>query len=224
MGVLGGRPAGGAVNAPMLRGADAERAGGFIDLTYRLGAVLPQLFDEALRHEIAIVLQGDIASLDPEPFVAALLAGALPFVTDRRVSFVNATSIARELGVRVIVSREGDCQPFRSRLIVAAGPHRIAGTVLPHGPRIVEVDGFEVDAVADGTMLVTSHRDVPGMVGRIGTILGEAKANISTMQVARTSAGGDAMMVLDVDRDIERDVLEAIARTEGIISVRLVGL
>ncbi|HVA28952.1 MAG TPA: phosphoglycerate dehydrogenase [Candidatus Baltobacteraceae bacterium] len=222
--VLGGRPAGGAVNAPMLRGADAERAGGFIDLTYRLGAVLPQLFDEAARHEIAIVLQGDIASLDPEPFVAALLAGALPFVTDRRVSFVNATSIARELGVRVIVSREGDCQPFRSRVVVAAGPHRIAGTVLPHGPRIVEVDGFEVDAVADGTMLVTSHRDVPGMVGRIGTILGEAKANISTMQVARTSAGGQAMMVLDVDRDIERDVLGAIARTEGIISVRLVRL
>jgi D-3-phosphoglycerate dehydrogenase len=222
--VLGGKPASGAVNAPMLHGADAERAGGFVDLTYRLGAVLPQLFDEALHHEIAIVLQGGIEALDPDPFVAALLAGALPFVTDRRVSFVNATSIARELGVRVVVSRESTCEPFRSRMVVAAGPHRIAGTVLPHGPRIVEVDGFEVDAVADGAMLVTKHRDVPGMVGRIGTILGDAHVNISTMQVARTSAGGEAMMMLDVDRDIERAVLDAIARAEGIMSVRLVRL
>jgi len=222
--VLGGKPAGGAVNAPMLQGADAERAGGFVDLTYRLGAVLPQLFDEALRHEIAIVLQGDLESLAPEPFVAALLAGALPFVTDRRVSFVNATAIARELGVRVIVSRESASEPFRSRMVVAAGPHRIAGTVFPHGPRIVEIDGFEVDAVADGTILVTTHRDVPGMVGRIGTILGEANANISTMQVARTSAGGEAMMVLDVDRELERGVLDAIGRVEGIIAVRLIQL
>jgi D-3-phosphoglycerate dehydrogenase / 2-oxoglutarate reductase len=222
--VLGGKPASGAVNAPMLQGADAERAGGFIDLTYRLGAVLPQLFDEALRHEIAIVLQGELESLAPEPFVAALLAGALPFVTDRRVSFVNATSIARELGVRVIVSRESACVPFRSRVVVAAGPHRIAGTVLPYGPRIVEIDGFEVDAVAEGAMLVTRHSDVPGMVGRIGTILGEANVNISTMQVARTTAGGEAMMVLDVDRDIERDVLTAISNADGMIVLRLVRL
>src|SRR5579863_5985827 len=89
--VLGGKPASGAVNAPRLRGADAERAGAFIDLTYRLGSLLPQLFDEALRHEMALVLQGDLEGVDPEPFLAALLAGVLPFVTDRRVSVVNAT-------------------------------------------------------------------------------------------------------------------------------------
>ena len=222
--VLGGKPASGAVNAPMLQGADAERAGGFVDLTYRLGAVLPQLFDEALRHEIAIVLQGDLESLAPEPFLAALFAGALPFVTDRRVSLVNAASIARELGVRAIISRESACEPFRSRVVIAAGEHRTAGTVLPHGPRIVEIDGFEVDAVAEGSMLVTRHRDVPGMVGRIGTILGEAHVNISTMQVARMSAGGEAMMVLDVDRAIERSVLDAVADVAGIMSVRLVHL
>lgn len=222
--VLGGKPASGAVNAPMLQGADAERAGGFIDLTFRLGAVLPQLFDEALRHEIAIVLQGDLESLAPEPFLAALFAGALPFVTDRRVSLVNATSIARELGVRAVISREAACEPFRSRVVIAAGEHRIAGTVLPHGPRVVEIDGFEVDAVAEGSMLVTRHRDVPGMVGRIGTILGDARVNISSMQVARMSAGGEAMMVLDIDGDIERGVLDAIVGVEGIISVRLVHL
>ena len=220
--VLGGRPATGAVNAPMLHGADAERASAFIDLANRLGALVPQLFDEALREELALVLQGDLEAVDAEPFVAALLAGALPLVTDRRVTLVNAAAIARELGVRTVISREPDASPFRAALVIAAGDHRVVGTVLPHGPRIVEIDGFEIDAVAQGAMLVTRHRDVPGMVGRIGTILGDAHVNISTMQVARTARGGEAMMVLEVDREIERGVLDAIARVEGMDAVRLV--
>ena len=220
--VLGGRPASGAVNAPMLQGADAERANAFIDLAHRLGALVPQLFDAALREELALVLQGEIEGVDAEPFVAALLAGALPLVTDRRVTLVNAGAIARELGVRTAVSREADASPFRAALVIAAGAHRVVGTVLPHGPRIVEIDGFEIDAVAAGTILVTRHRDVPGMVGRIGTILGDAKVNISTMQVARTVRGGEAMMVLEVDREIERTVVDAIGHVEGMDAVRLV--
>jgi D-3-phosphoglycerate dehydrogenase len=206
----------------MLQGADAERASAFIDLAHRLGALLPQLFDDALRQEIAVVLQGELDGIDAEPFIAALLAGALPLVTDRRVTLVNAGAIAREVGVRIAVLREADASPFRSALLVAAGDHRLLGTVLPHGPRIVEIDGFEIDAVAEGTMLLTYHRDVPGMVGRIGTILGEANVNISTMQVARNARGGDAMMVLEVDRDVERAVTERIGKIEGISAVRVV--
>jgi len=222
--VLGGRPASGAVNAPTLIGSAAESAGGFLDLAFRMGAVLPQLFDEALRHEIALVLQGDLAEMDADPFVAALLAGALPFVSDRRVSTVNAVAVAREIGVRTMVAREGAKAPFRASLSVAAGEHRLTGTVLPTGVRIVEIDGYELDAIAEGDMLVTRHRDVPGMVGRIGTILGDANVNISTMQVARSQRGASAMMVLDVDRGVGRDVLDAIAGVAGIESVRLVSL
>jgi D-3-phosphoglycerate dehydrogenase len=220
--VLGGRPASGAVNAPMLQGEQAERAGQYVDLAFRLGVALPQLFDDGLRHEIALVLQGELDGLDPEPFAAALLAGALPYVTDRRVSLVNAVALAREIGVRTVVSHDKAAAPFRSALVVASGDHRIVGTVLPHGPRIIEIDGYEIDAVADGTMALTRHRDVPGMVGRIGTILGNADVNISTMQVARTVRGGVAMMVLEVDRDIDRDVVDAIAHVGGMESVRVV--
>lgn len=222
--VLAGRPAHGAVNAPMLVGADAERAGGFVDLAFRLGALLPQLFDEALRQEIAVVLHGDLESLEAEPFVAAALAGALPFVTDRRVTMVNASALAREIGVRTSVARDRATPPYRATLALAAGTHRVVGTVLPTGPRIVEIDGFELDAVAEGTMLITQHRDVPGMVGRIGMILGNADVNISTMQVARNARGGNAMMVLEVDRDVERDVVNAIAQVSGIGEVRVVKL
>jgi D-3-phosphoglycerate dehydrogenase len=145
-------------------------------------------------------------------------------MSDRRISIVNATSVARDIGVRTMVLREAAHDPFRASVAIAVEEHRLAGTVLPNGPRIVEIDGFEVDAIADGTMLVTRHRDVPGMVGRIGTILGNAGINISTMQVARSERGGGAMMVLDVDRQVERDALGAIAGADGIESVRLVQL
>ena len=222
--VLGGRPASGAVNAPTLSGADATGARGLVDLAFRMGAMLPQLFDQALRQEIALVLQGDLAEVEGEPFVAALLAGALPFISDRRVTVVNALAVARDIGVRTMVTREGPMNPFRASLAVAAGRHRLVGTVLPNGPRIVEIDGYEVDAVANGTILVTRHRDVPGMVGRIGTILGDANINISTMQVARAPRGDGAMMVLDVDRSVSRETLESIAAVEGIESVRLIAL
>ncbi|MBV8148122.1 MAG: phosphoglycerate dehydrogenase [Candidatus Eremiobacteraeota bacterium] len=222
--VLGGRPPSGAVNVPALSAASAQSARGFVDLCFRMGAMLPQLFDHVLREEIGIVLQGDLAEVEAEPFVAALLAGCLRFVSDRRVTIVNATAVAREIGVRTLVVREGPVGPFRASLAAAVEGHRIVGTLLPHGARIVEIDGFEVDAVTDGTMLVTRHRDVPGMVGRIGTILGDARVNISTMQVARTQRGGNAMMVLDVDRGVGRETLDAIASVEGIESVRLIEL
>jgi D-3-phosphoglycerate dehydrogenase len=220
--VLGGRPANGAVNAPRLSAAELEGAGAFVDLAFAMGTMLPQLFDDALREEITLVLQGELAHVEADAFVAALLAGALSIVSDRRVTMVNATSVASEMGLRPHVVREERRPPFRASIAIAGGPHKLLGTVLPHGARIVEIDGFELDAVAAGTMLVTRHRDVPGMVGRIGTLLGNADVNISTMQVARSDRGGTAMMVLSVDREIERGVLDEIASLPGVASARVV--
>jgi D-3-phosphoglycerate dehydrogenase / 2-oxoglutarate reductase len=222
--VLGGRPPSAGVNVPTLSAASPHGASAFIDLCFRMGAMLPQLFDRVVREEIGIVLQGDLAEIEAEPFVAALLAGCLRFVSDRRVTMVNAAAVAREIGVRTMIVREGPTGPFRASLAAAVEGHRIVGTVLPHGARIVEIDGFELDAVAEGAMLVTRHRDVPGMVGRIGTILGEANVNISTMQVARTQRGGSAMMVLELDRAAGRSALQAIGAVEGIESVRSIEL
>ena len=222
--VLGGRPASGAVNAPTLTGADAERASGFIDLAFRLGAVLPQLFDEALRHEIAIVLQGDLADAR---------CGAVRRGVARRSAAVRhrparddrqRVAIAREIGVRY----DASCAK-RDRRRFAASLARCGGRASHRRHRAAARARGSSRSTAsksmrspNGAMLVTRHRDVPGMVGRIGTILGDADVNISTMQVARTQRGGDAMMVLDVDRGIGREVLDAIGAVTGIESVRLV--
>ncbi|MGH7755823.1 MAG: ACT domain-containing protein, partial [Vulcanimicrobiaceae bacterium] len=86
------------------------------------------------------------------------------------------------------------------------------------------IDDYEIDAVPGGTMLITKHRDVPGMVGKVGTILGEARINISAMQVSRESAGGDAIMILATDRRADADALKRIRAVPGIASVRAIEL
>jgi D-3-phosphoglycerate dehydrogenase len=217
--VLAGRPAQGAVNAPAPTGADAQLLRRYVDIAYRLGVVLPQLLDGTLQTPVTLIARGDIAGADPAPLRAALLSGLLQTTTERRVSIVNAEAIAAEAGVVLLVRSDEVRDPYVASLAVASGVHRLVGTSLHHGARIVEIDGFDVDAVLAGVLIVTRHRDMPGMIGRVGTILGEANVNISTMQVSRNAQGGDALMTLAVDRPVERPALDAIALVPGIVSV-----
>ncbi|MGZ3577247.1 MAG: NAD(P)-dependent oxidoreductase, partial [Vulcanimicrobiaceae bacterium] len=214
--VLGGRPPQGAVNAPAPTGADAERLRRYVDIAYRLGIVLPQLVDDSLQMPVTLVARGDLATADPAPLRAALLSGILQTTTERRVSIVNAEAIAAELGLALDVRSDDVRDPYVASIAVASGQHRLVATSLHNGARIVEIDGYEVDAVLDGAMIVTRHRDVPGIIGHVGMILGDANVNISTMQVARNVQGGDALMTLGVDRPVERRTLDAIAQVAGI--------
>jgi D-3-phosphoglycerate dehydrogenase len=203
--VLRGQPPSSAVNAPIAAAADVRP---FVQLAYVLGRAYPQIADEARLPSLAIVLEGDIRSHDPRPFVAAFLVGLLQRVTERRVSSVNAEEIARELGI-VVEALDADCDRGFSRAVaVRGGRTSIVGTVVHgHQLRIVDVDGFEVDIAAAGHLIMTRHRDVPGIVGKAGTLLGEASINISNMQVARSDEGGEALMLLGVDRAVPAEVL-----------------
>jgi D-3-phosphoglycerate dehydrogenase len=222
--VLLGGPAAAAVNAPIADGPDADVLRPFVDLAYRMGKLYPQLANQPVLPPLGMVMQGKIAPLDSEPVATAFLSGLLQMTTDRRVSIVNARSIATELGVRVDV--RGDDTPsalasaFASTLRVEGGAISLAGTHAYGGPRIVAIDGFEIDAVPSGPLLITRHRDVPGMIGKVGTILGEAQINISTMQVSRVNAGGQALMILATDRRTDAETIERLRAIDGIESVR----
>jgi len=219
--VLLGGPASAAVNAPIADGPDAEILRPFVDLAHRIGKLYPQLAESSALPTFSLVMEGQIAQLDSEPVVTAFLAGLLQATTDRRVSIVNARAIARELGVRVEVRGEDQrTSAFASVLRVSGGGTSLAGTSTYAGPRIVAIDGYEIDAIPQGPMLVTRHHDVPGMIGRVGTILGEAAVNVSTMQVSREDAGGDAIMILSTDRRVEAETIERIRGIAGLKSVR----
>ena len=218
--VLLGGPASAAVNAPIADGPDADVLRPFVDLAYRMGKLYPQIAQAAALPPFAMVMEGQIALLDDAPVVTAFLSGLLQATTDRRVSIVNARSVAQELGVHVDVHGEQRATAFASTLRVTGGSTTLAGTVAQGESRIVAIDGFEIDMLPQGSMLITQHRDVPGMIGRVGTILGDAEINISTMQVSRVNAGGDALMILATDRRTDHDTLERIRTIPGVANVR----
>ena len=113
---------------------------------------------------------------------------------------------------------------YASTLRVSGGDTSIVGTSAYGGPRIVAIDGYEIDAIPSGSMLVTRHTDVPGMIGKVGTILGEAGVNISTMQVSRDDAGGNAIMILSTDRRAEDPTIERLRAIGGMLDVRALDL
>ena len=221
---LVGAPAEGAVNAPVPSGPDADRILPFVDVAYRLGRFYPQYARPARLPAFALALGGALAGAAPEPLTRAFTSGLLQATTDRRVSVVNAGAIARELGIVVTARDAASPSSYASSLRLVAGGTTITATSIAGSPRIVELDGYEIDATPAGAMLITQHADVPGMIGRVGTILGDANVNISTMQVSRNTVGGDAIMVLATDRPAEEFALAALRAVPGIASVRSLAL
>ena len=222
--VLLGGPASAAVNAPIADGPDADVLRPYVDLAHRMGKLYPQLAADSALPSFTIGMEGAIAALDSEPVTTAFLTGLLQTTTARRVSIVNANAIAKELGVRVDVRRSERPNAYAATLRAEGGANSILGTIGSNGPRIVGIDGFEVDAIPSGPMLVTRHHDVPGMIGRVGTILGEASINISTMQVSRVDAGGDALMILSTDRPTDDATIDKLRTIAGVKAVRVLSL
>jgi D-3-phosphoglycerate dehydrogenase len=218
--VLLGAPASGAVNAPVPDGPLAEQIVPFLDVAYRLGRFYPQYARPARMPAFALVLGGALAAVPAEPLTRAFMSGLLQATTDRRVSVANAESIARELSIVVTARGDAAASSYASSLRLIADDISITGTSIAGSPRIVELDGYEIDATPLGAMLITQHADVPGMIGRVGTILGDAQVNISTMQVSRNTVGGDAIMVLSTDRPAGEATLAALRAVPGIGSVR----
>jgi D-3-phosphoglycerate dehydrogenase len=142
-------------------------------------------------------------------------------VVHEPVSFVNAPVIARERGVHVAVRRSALAQAYVTLITVSVatdgGDVAVSGTVVAKrdGARLVRVFDFDVDIAPARYMAFVHYQDRPGVIGRVGTMLGAARVNIASMEVGRTAAGGPALMVLTVDSPIPPDVLAGIERAVG---------
>ncbi len=218
--VLLGAPANAAVNAPVPGGPDGERIVPFLDVAYRLGRFYPQYARPTRMPQLVLALGGTLADAPSDALTRAFLSGLLQTTTDRRVSVVNAEAIARDLGIAVQARADAGESPYAAFVRLIAGDVSISATSIQSSPRIVELDGYEIDAMPVGAMLITQHADVPGMIGRVGTILGNAHVNISTMQVSRNTVGGDAIMVLSTDRPADDATIAALRAVHGVASVR----
>ncbi len=219
--VLRGRPPSSAVNAPVNVPQEIRP---FAELAHRLGSIFPQICDEKSLSRFDIMLEGELAGYEGLPFAVSFLVGLLPHLTEERVSAVNALEVARRLGVLVETLGAPCERGFAKALAVSGGRNGLAGTVV-HGEqlRLIDIDGFELDAALQGHLLLTRHHDVPGIIGKVGTILGEAHINIFTMEVAR-SERGDAILLAAVDRVPDTEILRRLRDIEDVESVRHVEL
>ncbi|MBM3457098.1 MAG: phosphoglycerate dehydrogenase, partial [Armatimonadetes bacterium] len=191
--VLEGRPPRSAVNLPAVSAEAFARIAPHVELGTRIGRLLAQLADGA-PHGVAVTYSGDLLGLDVQPVTRAVLMGLLQPVLAQSVNFVNAPYIAEQRGIRVTESKaagEEDYPNFIRVELEESGRRRsIGGTVLGRRDlRIREVDQFQIDLKPEGTLLWIRHQDRPGVIGKVGTRLGEAGINIAGMYVGREAAG-----------------------------------
>jgi D-3-phosphoglycerate dehydrogenase len=205
-----------AVNIPVADRETLAEQRPFLQLAELLGRFCQQLEPDNVEH-VEVEAAGHMARWDPELVGRAVLKGLLERVTVQAVNLVNAHLIARERGLTVEVRTDPDASGYTNLVTVTtqarSGRKVIAGTVFDGVPRIVRLRDLHVEFVPEGHILVLAYEDRPGMVGRIGSILGRHNVNIASMHVGRRTRRGRAIVVLLLDDDVPAEVLEEVGKS-----------
>jgi D-3-phosphoglycerate dehydrogenase len=217
-----------AVNIPVVGADDLEMLGPYVPLASRLGRIAMELADGAPA-EIVITVYGALADYDARLLTVAALNGAFQGRADRPVNYVNAPLIAAERGIEVREERSRSARDYTNLLRVelrgAGSSVHVAGTTIgsDHRPWLVNVLGFEIELELAPLFVFCRYDDVPGVIGRVGTLFGEAGINIAGMTVSRSRRGGKALMALTVDSAPSPELVERL-RGEGLDDARVLEL
>lgn len=218
--VLLGLPARSAVNIPGLRPDVLEKLRPYLQMAETLGNLVGQIAGGRVE-SLSVLLQGDLAQNDSKPIVVAALKGLLSHALQERVNYVNASIEAKERGIHVVETRDTTVKDYTGTLTLRAtgslGEHSATGVLLGGNEiRITDVDEFPINVPPTRYMLFTLHRDMPGIIGKIGSLLGSFNVNIASMQVGRKIVRGDAVMVLSLDDPLPEGILSEITKVPGI--------
>lgn len=226
--VFEGRSARAAVNMPALSPEILAAVQPFLPLAERMAALAVGTM-EGRASKVEVKLLGDLARVESGPITRAVLVGMLSGVVGEHVNYVNAPVIAKQRGIEVVESKNLDFDNYSSLLTLTVttdkGKLEISGTLFEgREMRIVHMGGFPMDFLPEGVVLVTDHRDTPGVIGNVGTLLGNNKINIASMYVGRNKPGEKAIMVLGVDNEVPEDVIKKMTGIPGIELVKQVQL
>ena len=201
-----------------------------LPLVEKLAQVATALAGERIA-SIDVEVRGEIASLDVSVLATSALKGALIAMGAEDVTYVNAPNLATERGLTSVVTTDADSPDHRNLVSVRAACADgtqvfVSGTLMGirQIEKIVAIDKLDLDLKPTNNLLFLRYQDVPGVVGVVGNSLGKLKINIADMQVARTDAGGQALMALTVDSAIPNDLIDVIAKETGAAMVRYVNL
>jgi len=217
-----------AVNFYSLAGDLYDRVRPAMDLAERLGLFLAQACRGSLER-IELGVYGDLRELDLKPILSAAVVGILRPHMAEGLTLVNAVDVARERKIEILESTSSASISFANlvalRLKTSEEDLSVAGTVFGGGHlRLVDVDGVEVDTIPQGNVLVVRNEDTPGIVGRVGTVLGAHGVNIARMGLGRKPGSGRAIMLIEVDSEVPAAALDELSKMPGLREARFLKL
>jgi D-3-phosphoglycerate dehydrogenase len=218
-----------AVNMPQMSGETQAKLQPYLLLGDQMGQLVIQLLNKQAPTKIEINYYGDLIDEDTELLTRTLLKGVLSYHLSDSVNLINAFHLLKEQGVSYNVQKNATNKGFANfmELCVSNGfeTARIGATVLNgYGARILKINQYRIDVKPEKYLLYIKHRDVPGMIGKVGSLLGDYQINIGTMQVGRTEVGGEAIMVLTLDKTMNADILRALTLIDGLEEAQLLEL
>ncbi|MBI5207834.1 MAG: phosphoglycerate dehydrogenase [Candidatus Firestonebacteria bacterium] len=217
-----------AINVPCVDPAVLKELTPYLSLAEKMGNFLGQMGEQHTR-KIEIMYSGEIAKYDVKPITTAFIKGFLQPILKDTVNFVNAPFIAKDRDIKVIEQKTTEVEDFTNLISVKIETDKIktfiSGSLLDKKlPRIVKIDDYMVDIVPTGNLLICSNYDIPGIIGRLGTILGSHNINIAGMRYGRKEKGGSALSLYMVDTEIPSNVIKEIEKINGIEWVKTISL
>lgn len=217
-----------AVNFPSVSADVLPSLQPYINLAERMGSFISQNFDGGIE-AVTIEYRGTVSEMMLAPITIAVLKGILTPILRETVNFINAPFIAKERGIEVKELTTDDAGDYHSMLVlkVKSGKKKSTISGILHGkqdPRIISLNGFAVEIIPEGDMLIVENNDKPGVIGNIGSTLGKNKINIARMQFGRESRGGRAISVVSVDTQATKNILASIKKLPNIVSVKQIHL
>ncbi|MDP4083215.1 MAG: phosphoglycerate dehydrogenase [Bacillota bacterium] len=209
-----------AVNMPQMSGEAQQKIKPYLLLGDQVGSLIIQLFKEAPT-KIDINYYGELIEEDTDLLTRTMIKGVLSHHLSDSVNLINVFHLLKDQGVSYNVQKNATNKGFANymELTVSRGDLKasIGATVLNgYGGRIVKINEYRIDVRPERYLLYIKHQDIPGMIGKVGSLLGDYQINIGTMQVGRTTVGGEAIMVLTLDKILKEEVLRSLGSINGL--------
>ncbi|MCB1122412.1 MAG: phosphoglycerate dehydrogenase, partial [Verrucomicrobiae bacterium] len=219
-----------AINMPSVDSKTLKKLAPYLRLGENLGNFLQQITPDQIE-KLKITYLGKLTTIDTDPLTRCILQGYLKNISGENVNPVNAPILLEQLGIGSEVVKSSEDRDYSELVVIEAftpgkGTYTVEGTIIGKSgqPRIVHISGREVEASPEGIMLVIENEDVPGIVGALGTILGQDGVNIASMSLSRNDVGGLALNVVNLDTAPSEEAFQKIVSHEHIKSARVVSL
>ncbi|MBI3252973.1 MAG: phosphoglycerate dehydrogenase [Candidatus Omnitrophica bacterium] len=217
-----------AVNFPSVDPEVLEQIKPYIHLAEKMGSLLAQLIEGQIL-QVDIEYHGQAVGYEATPITVAAIKGLLAPILAESVNYVNASFLAKERGIKITEAKTSDASRYSNLIDLDVRTDKktskISGTVFTReDTRVVRLDGFDVEVAPEGYLLLISNRDVPGIVGQIGTLLGAGGVNIAGMTLGRDKPGGQARTLLKIDSAVPDAVMHQIKKAKNVLDAKLIRL